>query len=117
MTPKKKDLDTVPILVPATYQEEPGEYHGAAQETAKEQALWGSSKVKEVKLDKEDYQRICTQVFALVDAQEKVTPKSADGFRVDEVTVSLGVHASGGLAFIAEAGVEASIEVTFKRGG
>jgi hypothetical protein len=53
------------------------------------------------------------QVSALVsDSDSKVDNIN---FQLDEIKVALGFSATGKLAFIAEAGVEASIEVTFKR--
>jgi hypothetical protein len=41
--------------------------------------------------------------------------KSTTGFKVDEITLHLGVSTDVGIAFIGQAGVEASIDVTLKR--
>ncbi len=67
------------------------------------------------KLDdlKKDWDIVMKQVSALVsDSDSKVDNIN---FQLDEIKVALGFSATGKLAFIAEAGVEASIEVTFKR--
>jgi hypothetical protein len=42
-------------------------------------------------------------------------PHQQAGFDLDEVTVSLGFSAQGRVVFIAEAGIEASLQFTFKR--
>jgi hypothetical protein len=62
----------------------------------------------------EDWKRVVTQVTTLVGATEEHA--AATGWGLDEVTVGLAFDAKGKLAFIAEAGVQASIEVRFKRG-
>jgi hypothetical protein len=41
--------------------------------------------------------------------------QSTTGFRVDEITLHLGVSADVGIAFIGQVGVEAAIDVTLKR--
>jgi hypothetical protein len=41
--------------------------------------------------------------------------QSTKGFRVDEITLHLGVSTDVGIAFIGQAGVEAAIDVTLKR--
>lgn len=62
---------------------------------------------------KEDYDLIVNNIaYIISDTDSKV---AASGFKLDEITISLGVSASGKIAFIAEAGIEASIQVTFKR--
>ncbi|RAG83786.1 hypothetical protein DN069_20310 [Streptacidiphilus pinicola] len=71
-----------------------------------------------MQLDAESYNRICSQIFTLAMAQEAGESDSVEPrrkFRVEEITVRLGVHANGSLAFVAEAGIEAGVEVTFKR--
>ena len=40
---------------------------------------------------------------------------TAAGYELSEVNISLGFNAKGKLAFIAEAGVEASVSIVFKR--
>ncbi len=59
-----------------------------------------------------DWRRISGQIATIVDASTAERPR---GFELESVEVSLGFSASGKLAFIAEAGVEASITVTLKR--
>jgi hypothetical protein len=62
---------------------------------------------------KSDYQVLLNQLtFIIGDTDAKV---KETGFTLDEIKISLGFNAKGRLAFIAEAGVEASIEVAFKR--
>jgi hypothetical protein len=41
--------------------------------------------------------------------------RSTRGFRVEEITLHLGVSADVGIAFIGQAGIEAGIDVTLKR--
>lgn len=56
------------------------------------------------------------QIEAMIRAAE--TSSGTDpstNFSVDEVTVSLGFNARGHLVFVAEAGVEPSVQITFKR--
>ena len=55
---------------------------------------------------------ITKQVFDMLSATNETTTKA--GYTLDEVSVSLGFSAKGKLAFIAEAGVEASVTVKFK---
>lgn len=40
---------------------------------------------------------------------------SAKGFRVDEITLHLGVSADVGIAFVGQTGIEAGIDVTLRR--
>jgi hypothetical protein len=60
---------------------------------------------------KADFTRVTAQLKALVEA----LPTSVSGFEVDELSIELGFSASGKLVFIAEAGVEATVGVTFRR--
>ncbi|MFG2716626.1 CU044_2847 family protein [Streptomyces goshikiensis] len=55
------------------------------------------------------FDRIRNQVESLMQAQSD----SGHGLGIAEVTAKLGISAKGGLAFVAEAGIEASIEVKF----
>ena len=48
----------------------------------------------------------------LAQAQAK---KDTKGFRVDEISFSIGVGAKGGVMFVAEGSVEASMSVTLRR--
>ena len=61
---------------------------------------------------KADFDKVSAQLDAiLAHAFSKVTA----GMTLDAVEISLGFTAEGKLAFIAQAGVEASVTVTFKR--
>ncbi|MFI8833292.1 hypothetical protein ACIGPN_20000 [Streptomyces afghaniensis] len=78
---------------------------------------WGrghATKVTEVDLAelRDAYLRIYNQVSMLISAHEE-SQESTNGWAVNEVTVRLGMSAKGGLAFIAEAGIEAAIEIKF----
>ena len=73
----------------------------------------GSALVKKAEEIKEDWDVVITQLNFIISETEKNTVKN--GFEMDEVTISLGFTAKGKIAFIAEAGVEASIEVKFKK--
>ncbi|WP_329562000.1 Pepco domain-containing protein [Kitasatospora sp. NBC_01266] len=123
MSNQEPQVGTVPIMLSGPHSAPTTEFRGSSRETVELQRGPRTS-IKDVKLDEDSYNRICTQVFALVDAQEKARQKDTrataqhnGGFSVNEITVHLGLSASGKVAFIAEAGVEVSIEVTFKRGG
>lgn len=61
---------------------------------------------------KADFNKVSEQLDTiLATAFSKVTA----GMAVDAVEISLGFTAKGNLAFIAEAGVEASVKVVFKK--
>jgi hypothetical protein len=61
---------------------------------------------------KADFDRIAEQMNQILQgAFSKIT----GDMKMDSVEISLGFTASGKLAFIAEAGVETSVKVTFKR--
>lgn len=62
---------------------------------------------------KEEWVVTVNQVLALVAATD--AEASSGSFTLEELSVRLGFTAKGKLAFIAEAGVEASVEITFKR--
>jgi hypothetical protein len=64
---------------------------------------------------KRDWTVVNHQVVLLLNETEKTA--STTGFELDEVSFALGINASGQIGFIAgvEAGVEASITLTFKR--
>ena len=62
---------------------------------------------------KNDFAIVMNQLTYIVTEADKGA--SSMEFQLDEITVSLGFSAKGKIAFIAEAGVEASIEVKFKR--
>jgi hypothetical protein len=62
---------------------------------------------------KDDWRVVSRQVIELVEETEREV--SGKKYLLDQVTVGLGFNAKGKLAFLAEAGVEASVTVTFKR--
>jgi hypothetical protein len=77
--------------------------------------LHSSKLLKKVGELKEDYDIIINQIsFILNDTNSSV---EESGFKLDEIKVSLAFNAKGKIGFIAEAeaGVEAGIELTFKR--
>lgn len=61
---------------------------------------------------KKDFGKVSGQVEQIL---ENAFTKAPKGVRFDNVEICLGFTAKGKLAFIAEAGVEASVTVTFKR--
>jgi hypothetical protein len=65
---------------------------------------------------KENYDEVMGQVLAMVDDSQAVQSKS--GFHLSEICVGLAFDAKGKLGFIAgvEAGIEATVTVTLRRG-
>jgi hypothetical protein len=61
---------------------------------------------------KKDFEKVSGQVEQILENAFTRVPK---GLRFESVEISLGFSAKGKLAFIAEAGIEASVAVTFKR--
>jgi hypothetical protein len=61
---------------------------------------------------KADWGKISAQISEMVTA---TAPVRESGFTVDSIEISLAFTASGKLAFIAEAGVEASVAITLAR--
>ena len=59
-----------------------------------------------------DWAKVTGQIREFISATEEKAPT---GFSLDTLSVSLGFSAQGRIIFIAEAGVEASVTVTFKR--
>lgn len=66
-------------------------------------------RIEEVKAD---WQRVSGQIQQMLQAIASV---AAENFAMDTVEISLGFSAQGKLVFIAEAGVEATVSVTYKR--
>jgi len=64
---------------------------------------------------KKDWQVVIGQVADMIGASDGQVAER--GFRLSEVEVGLGFDARGKLAFIAEAGVEATVTVRFERAG
>jgi hypothetical protein len=58
-----------------------------------------------------DFAKVSEQVDSLVNALQK----RAGAYALDEVSVELGFSARGRLVFVAEAGVTATISVTYRR--
>lgn len=69
--------------------------------------------VRSLKSVKEDWAVITDQVVAIVGGS--AGRMKSDGLALEEVSIGLAFTAKGKLAFIAEAGAEASITLTFKR--
>jgi hypothetical protein len=61
---------------------------------------------------KKDFEKVSDQVRQIL---ENAFTKVPEGLHFESVEISLGFSAQGKLAFIAEAGVEASVAVTFTR--
>ncbi|MGH9893554.1 MAG: Pepco domain-containing protein [bacterium] len=103
---KKTDRDPNEILFITRTTLAPGEvelHRGVPGETLKRT-------LDEVR---EDWKMVSAQVIDLMSATDSAA--SPAPFQIDEVSVSLGFNAKGKLAFLAEAGVESSITVSFKR--
>jgi hypothetical protein len=62
---------------------------------------------------KEDWVVAMKQISVIVSNTDAEMKES--GFELDQIEVSLGFSASGKIGFIAEAGIEASISVTFTK--
>jgi hypothetical protein len=61
---------------------------------------------------KADWKKVSAQVKEMMESVVAEVPK---GFAFESVEVSLGFSVEGKLVFIAQAGVEASVALTFKR--
>ena len=61
---------------------------------------------------KADFDKISGQINQMLSTAFSQTP---GGLHLDTVEISLGFSAEGKLAFIAQAGVEATVSVTFKK--
>jgi hypothetical protein len=69
-----------------------------------------------VTISDDELLRLKAQVGRIADAlADAKSGSGSGGYSVDSITAHLGISASGRFFFIAEAGVEASIEVTWKR--
>jgi hypothetical protein len=62
---------------------------------------------------KTDWEKMVRHVMTLADSTDNVAPRS--NLRLTELTVDLGFTANGKLAFIAEAGLAATVTLTFSR--
>lgn len=104
------DLENPEIVVfggPSALRLRPGEAetHGI---TGVREGLFGR-KLEDVKAD---WQKALGQLSQILAATESETPK---GWGLDTINVSLGFNAKGRLIFIAEAGIEATVSLTFSR--
>lgn len=61
---------------------------------------------------KNEWKKVSTQLQEMISS---FTVNKPGGFSVDDITIKLGFSAEGKIAFIAEAGIEASVSVSFKR--
>ncbi len=61
---------------------------------------------------KADWKKVTGQVKEMMDS---IVPEVPKGFTFESIEVSLGFSAEGKLVFIAEAGIEASVSLTFNR--
>ncbi len=75
---------------------------------------WPGSSVFELKLEevKADWAKVTGQIGQMVAATDSQAPQ---GFRLSTVTVAVAFTAKGKLAFIAEAGVQSTVTLTFTR--
>jgi hypothetical protein len=64
---------------------------------------------------KTDWNEMMQSVTVIIEDTERHTKKV--GFKLEEIEIGLGFNAKGKLAFIAEAGVEASVSIKFRKGG
>jgi hypothetical protein len=103
----KKLDDSEIVLFQGEKHFEPGqvELHSLSDLTGK---LFGR-KLEDVKAD---WRKVSLQVKEMMESVVAQVPK---GFTFETVEVSLGFSAEGKLVFVAEAGVEASVTLTFKR--
>jgi hypothetical protein len=101
--PEVSDLETVFFVTAQRLQ--PGEVT-----LHKAPAARVTRRLEEVK---GDWERIVKQIAEMVSGTQ--TNVAETGFDLKDLTVGLAFSASGKLGFIAEAGVEASITVTFAR--
>jgi hypothetical protein len=111
MTNKKKLKRSISqvLLVGPTYPTAPGTFVAHAKT--------GDVVItKSLEALKNDWTIINQQVVVLIDETEKKTTKT--GFQLDEISFGLAINGKGHIGFFAgvEAGGEASITLTFKRG-
>lgn len=72
---------------------------------------WSDLRGRKLDDAKADFRRVFGQVEQLVSD----LPHSIKGYGIEELEVGLAFTAEGQLAFIAKAGIEASVKVQFKR--
>jgi len=77
-------------------------------------ADWGDKVlVRSLSSVRDDWTAVTEQVMSIIGDSARATTTS--GFTLDELSFGLAFTAKGKLAFIAEAGAEASVTLTFKR--
>ena len=119
MNNPNRDLETVPILVRTIpeygHPVEPEEQREGFTQHSKFPLPWGRSNVEldDESLRLKDLQASFDKIQHQVESIMQAQAASSHGFGIAEVTAKLGISAKGGLAFVAEAGIEASIEVKF----
>lgn len=72
---------------------------------------WSDLRGRKLEDAKVDFRRVFGQVEQLVND----LPRSIKGYGIEELELGLAFTAEGQLAFIAKAGLEASVKVKFKR--
>jgi hypothetical protein len=98
-----------------THAGQPAEIAPPSDVELQRHALFGRGKevtVSPQQLDGFWKDKVVKLTDTISDAQTSAQPK---GFRVDEISFGLAVGAKGGLVFVAEASVEATITVTLRR--
>ena len=108
MAKKKSKIDDLQIVLfqgEKHFQSGQVELHSLSDLTGK---LFGRN-LEDVK---QDWRRVSAQVGQMVESAASAVSK---GFSFESVEVSLGFSAEGKLVFVAEAGVEATVSLTFKR--
>ncbi len=80
--------------------------------TAEEHFGMGDMLGRRVEDVRQDWSDTIDKVTQIITSRLEDLP---GGYRMDAIEVSLGFSAKGKLGFIAEAGVQSSIKVTFKR--
>jgi hypothetical protein len=118
MTEENPTQEEFLFVVPSAAEPEPGqEAVGSDPELRRDVRLPFTKRARELGLTPEDLQQFWnSKVVGLTGTIEKADKTSqTGGFQVDEISFSIGFSAKGGLAFVAEAGVEAAIAVTLRR--
>jgi hypothetical protein len=112
--------DKIPAVVLVVDEDEVADT-GSIDKGVEEQARWPfkaklKGKTEEVALDPEELRRSLDDITAKLEkVLENQSSRDVGGFRLESFTVGLAVSASGKVAMIAEAGVEASIQLQFTR--
>jgi hypothetical protein len=101
----KESFDIVLFEGPSTLQPGEAETHGLMGVVGR---VFGRP-LQDVEAD---WNRVLGQVSSIL---ESAIPGSFNGYDLDTVSIALGFNAKGGLVFIAEAGIQVSVTVTFKR--